>query len=196
MENKKIVRKSFGVHQYEEEEIFLSEMRAKGWKFVILHAGLPSRYEFEKCEPEEYIYQLDFVETEKDTPDYHQLYQDSGWDEIFTWPALGGKWYYFVRKKEEGMASQRIYTDQASKITLYNSLWKRYCLLFLVVSIIELNGIRASVSMLEHEGISSFFGIAGSVGIVFFAMIIVYLMYNFVAILAKKRELKKAAEIG
>ncbi len=196
MENKKIVRKSFGVHQYEEEEIFLSEMREKGWKFVILHTGLPTRYEFEKCEPEEYIYQLDFVETEKDTPDYHQLYQDSGWDEIFTWPALGGQWYYFVRKKEEGMASQRIYTDQASKITLYNSLWKRYCLLFLVVSIIELNGIRASVSMLEHEGISSFFGIAGSIGIVFFAMIIIYLMYNFIAILAKKRELEKAAEIG
>jgi hypothetical protein len=42
-ENKMYVRKSFFMHQYEEEEQLLRDMRSKGWKFVFnVEAEFPS----------------------------------------------------------------------------------------------------------------------------------------------------------
>ncbi len=123
---KKYVRKSFFPHQYEKEEAFLSKMAREGWQFVNLYAGYPTKYEFEKAEPMDYIYQLDYVTKEEDTESYHLLFLDAGWEEVFGWNGIyESKWYYFRRLKEEGKEN-RIFTDLDSKCNMYNKLMKKY----------------------------------------------------------------------
>ena len=119
--NKKCVRKSFLPHQNDGEELFLEKMHRDGWRFVKLYKGIPTKYEFEKCEPEEYVYQLDYIKTDEDTEVYHQLFLDAGWKEILEWNGVGGKWYYFIKKKE-GQVRERIFTDVQSKIELINKV--------------------------------------------------------------------------
>ncbi|BCN32702.1 DUF2812 domain-containing protein [Anaeromicropila herbilytica] len=188
MNNRKYVRKTFLVHQYEEEEIFLSDMRAQGWKFIALYSGVPTMYEFEQCEPEEYIYQLDYVETKNDTEDYHQLYQDSGWEEVVPWNALGGKWYYFCKKSDNN--DEKIYTDPESKIGLFNMLWKKYTVFLAICSFFEINGIIACFHMIARD--ASFLKIVAGVGIVAFTSAIIFFAYNMIAISLKKAQLEKA----
>ena len=81
---------------YEKEEEFLSKMASEGWHFVNLHKGLITKYEFDKGEPIDYVYQLDYVNKTEDTQSYHQLFLDAGWEEVFSWDGVyDGKWYYF-----------------------------------------------------------------------------------------------------
>ena len=150
MENKKYVRKSFWIHQYEKEEIFLRDMRKKGWKFINLYKGLPTKYEFEKCEPEDYVYQLDYIKNEEDTNDYHLLFQDMGWEEIMPWSGYGGKWYYFCKKAENGKI-EKIFTDQQSKLDLINKLIVTYGGLFLLVFALCLNSVNSMFLLVSRK---------------------------------------------
>ena len=55
---KKVVFKYFTIFEHEKEQDFLRKMHKSGWKFVkVTGIGL---YHFEKCEPEDVIYQLDY----------------------------------------------------------------------------------------------------------------------------------------
>jgi hypothetical protein len=44
---------------HKKEEIYLREMHKSGWKFVRV-SGL-GVYHFEECEPEDVVYQLDYM---------------------------------------------------------------------------------------------------------------------------------------
>lgn len=53
----KTVITTFLISEFEEEEKWLSVMHNQGWKLIdITH----NSYKFEKCQPEDWIYQLDF----------------------------------------------------------------------------------------------------------------------------------------
>ncbi len=151
-ENKKYIRRSFWVHQYEQEEQFLRDMRAKGWKFVKLYKGIPTKYEFEQCEPAAYSYQLDYVTPEEDTPNYHQLFQDAGWEEIMPWDGINGKWYYFA-KKMEGEIEEKIFTDHESKLQLVNKLIKTYGVFFFVFILLEINAFGRTTQLLTEKSL-------------------------------------------
>lgn len=191
MKDKKYVHRSYWVHQYEKEEEFLSDMRSKGWKFVALYKGLPTKYEFEACEPEDYVYQLDYVETENDTEDYHQLFQDAGWTEIMPWPAVGGKWYYFCKKS--GNAKERIYTDAESRYQMVDKLWKRFSLFLLVCILLELNGIRGGLSIAERGNLDAIDYVTGGF-MVIFTLATIFMIYNLVAMFIVRHRLKKECE--
>ena len=188
--NKKYVRKSFWVHQYEKEEQFLSDMRAKGWKFVKLYKGLPTKYEFVSCEPEEYIYQLDYVCPDEDTEDYHQLFQDTGWEEVMPWDGVNGKWYYFCKKKEDNM-EERIYTDSESRLHLVNKLIKTYGIFLLVIIGIEINACARSASLLTEHSHALLLDIP-IVLITGFAVF--WFIYLEIAMIAMKKKIEKEME--
>lgn len=78
METKKAV-KFFSVVDWEKEQNYLREMHRQGWKFVRLTAlGV---YHFEKCEPEDVIYQLDYnADGLAHKEEYVQLFADCGWE--------------------------------------------------------------------------------------------------------------------
>ncbi|MDP4090229.1 MAG: DUF2812 domain-containing protein, partial [Bacillota bacterium] len=184
-EDRKYVRKSFWVHQYEKEEEFLSGMAREGWHFDKLHRGMPTKYEFVKGEKIDYVYQLDFVTTEEDTANYHQLFEDTGWNEVYSWPGAGGKWFYFRRIHVDGR-EERIFTDTESKYQMYEKLWRKFGGIFLIALLLELNGIRVFVDIIKETGLVSVWGIASLVFCCFLAFISVLLIYWVIGIAIEK----------
>ena len=79
METKRIFR-FFSLAEYGEEQKFLEEMHQKGWKLksYTVFRG----YVFEKCIPENWIYQLDYRDEVEDLNAYIQLFQDCGWEYV------------------------------------------------------------------------------------------------------------------
>lgn len=191
---KKYVRRSFFPHQYEKEEAFLSKMAKEGWHFVNLYKGLPTKYEFIKGEPVDYIYQLDYVTVQEDTEDYHQLFKDSGWEEVFSWDGIyRAKWYYYRRIRTDNKVS-KIFTDIQSKYQMYEKLWKKYSLFLFVILLVEFNGIRSCINILSESGFPTVFG---TLALIFSSILFIFslfIVYMIVAIILEKNKIKRELE--
>ena len=77
MQTKKAL-KFFSIFEYEKEQDYLRNMHKSGWKFVCISGFCV--YHFEKCEPEDVIYQLDYNQegiAHKD--EYIKMFEDCGW---------------------------------------------------------------------------------------------------------------------
>ncbi|GEM_PF-2989632 len=187
-ENKMYVRKSFFMHQYEEEEQLLRDMRSKGWKFVKLHKGIPTKYEFDKCEPADYIYQLDYVKTSEDFPSYHQLFSDAGWNECYNWDGIGGKWYYF--EKENTGEEERIFTDQQSRIDLAQKILLAYGGFFLILLLPMFNSFNLVIRQFSSNDVSLFTGIFIPIFILN-VIVMIWWAYMIIALVRHVNKLKK-----
>lgn len=87
-------------------------------------------YTFEKCEPGEYNYQIDLLDSwngEKD--DYAAFMKDTGVEVITQW----WRWVYLQKKASDGPFE--MYTDVESKITQYNKI-KNFFKVALVIEVI------------------------------------------------------------
>ncbi|MEG0367504.1 MAG: DUF2812 domain-containing protein [Coprobacillus sp.] len=116
----KIMRKFFGLADFLDEQAFLEEQHAQGWKFVRFQGLI--KYTFERCEEQEYVYQLDYKEDNKDKEEYIQMFVDCGWEYLMKFQA----WYYF-RKPKSGVSSQdnEIFSDKESKIDMVKKvIWR------------------------------------------------------------------------
>ena len=75
----KIESKVFFITDFNQQAHYLSNMHKKGWKLVKISWSL--FYHFEKCEPEDVVYQVDFKESKnKDRESYLRMYEDYGWE--------------------------------------------------------------------------------------------------------------------
>jgi hypothetical protein len=104
----------FFVNQHEKEEKWLNDMAAKGFAMVSIRGGI--FYEFEQCEPGEYIYRLELLENTINTPEsmnYIQFIEDTGAEMIGSWV----RWVYFRKKASEGAFD--LFSDLDSKINHY-----------------------------------------------------------------------------
>ena len=71
--------KLFLVTQEGAEQRWLEQQQRDGWK--LLGITFPGIYTFEKCEPEEVVYQLDYnPEGLKDKKNYLKPFEDLGWE--------------------------------------------------------------------------------------------------------------------
>lgn len=80
MESKKQF-KWFTIFEYEKEQDYLREMHKSGWKFIKV-TGL-GMYHFEKCTPQDVVYQLDYNQeglAHKD--EYLKMFEDCVWEYI------------------------------------------------------------------------------------------------------------------
>ena len=77
MTEKKTLIRFFTIADFEEEEAWLREQHNMGWRLV--KATLPCFYTFDRCEPEDVIYRLDFKNGEEEG-DYFQMFRDYGWE--------------------------------------------------------------------------------------------------------------------
>ena len=69
----------FFITDFNQQAHYLSNMHKKGWKLVKISWSL--FYHFEKCEPEDVVYQVDFKESKnKDRKSYLRMYEDYGWE--------------------------------------------------------------------------------------------------------------------
>lgn len=115
---KKTLRKYkwFWPWQDEAEEAWLRKMSQQGWHLSSI--GIPTIYDFECGEPEDFVYRLDYPSYSRiDKEVYLQLFRDAGWEKI---REMGG-WHYF-RQKAEPSEELEIYTDAESKIGKYQRL--------------------------------------------------------------------------
>ena len=123
----KNVFKIFFAWQEKKEENWLREMSNEGWHLD--NTGFLN-YTFRKGEPKDMVYRLDFKITRSENiDDYITLYEDAGWEYI---SKMGPFWYYFRIEPEEGL-SPELYSDNASKIKMYNSL--RWLIIILCVPV-------------------------------------------------------------
>ena len=117
---KKIVYRLVTIADYEREAVFLGEMHSKGWKlrkvsYSILLATV--KYIFEKCQPEQVSYQLDFYPMKKsERASYLQLFKDCGWEHITDFNGFS----YFSKpySEIESDAEFEIYNDAAGKLAM------------------------------------------------------------------------------
>lgn len=92
MSERKIIRKWFWVWDFEKEEQWLNQMSAAGW--VLDKVGF-CRYEFIRCEPDEYTVRLEM----RDRDDaYVAFMEETGAEYI----GRMMKWIYFRKKASEG----------------------------------------------------------------------------------------------
>ena len=120
MMEKKIVYRIFTIADYDREALYFREMHAKGWKLrkvsysILLFAV---KYTFEKCQPEQVSYQLDFYPMKKsERASYLQLFKDCGWEHITNFN--GFSYFRKAHSEIESDAEFEIYNDAAGRLAM------------------------------------------------------------------------------
>lgn len=156
----------------DQEEKWLTEMGKQGWLFKKYAFPL---YTFERTEPKEFVYKLDFVKNQHfDKAEYITLFEDAGWEHAAEWNG----WHYFRTEKSADNVPD-IYSDTASRIQKYNLL-----LSILFTSLISLSIIGALLvfpSKLAFMLVLKVIYLAG----------ILFLSYAVIRLFMKTKELKK-----
>ena len=132
---KKIVYRIFTIADYEREALYFREMHAKGWKLKeVTYSNLvvAVKYIFEKCQPEQVSYQLDFYPMKKsERASYLQLFKDCGWEHITDFNGFS-----YFRKLHSGIESDaefEIYNDAAGKLAMVKRILTRRMLPILLL---------------------------------------------------------------
>ena len=165
----------------ESEENWINEMSAKGWHFKQFRLGM---YAFEKGEPGEYIYRVDYLDKlgfGKAVKEYIDFVESTG-------PELVQKqlnWVYFRQHRDLG--EFELYSDSASKLQFINRL------LAFIVAIIFVNLLsivaNGSISFTgDGHSIHSFF--AG-----FSSGVIMMLLIPTISLVKRRKKLKKKSEL-
>ena len=124
MMEKKVVYRISTIADYDREALYLRKMHAEGWKLrkvsysILLFAV---KYTFEKCQPEQVSYQLDFYPMNKsERASYLQLFKDCGWEHITDFNGFS-----YFRKAHSGIESGaefEIYNDAAGKLAMVKKI--------------------------------------------------------------------------
>lgn len=107
---RKIVRRFIPIWKVHEEEKWLNDMAAMGWK--LCHVGFCT-YEFENCEKGAYCICVELLEKNFDHPDsmnYLAFMEETGACVIARWM----RWVYFARPSN--MGEFELYSDRASRL--------------------------------------------------------------------------------
>ena len=124
---KKVVYRIATIADYDREALYLRKMHAEGWKLkevtysILLFAV---KYTFEKCQPEQVSYQLDFYPMRKSyRASYLQLFKDCGWEHITDFNGFS-----YFRKLHSGIESDaefEIYNEAAGKLAMVKRILTR-----------------------------------------------------------------------
>lgn len=107
-----IEKQKFYISEFEQEAAWLSFMHREGWKFISTDGF---HYQFEKSEKEDWVYELDYLESGVAGEDYLQMYRDFGWEYIFQYD----HWCYFRKQRVEGEETDTtLFGDRESKLEL------------------------------------------------------------------------------
>lgn len=118
METKKEFR-YFTIFNHKKEEDYLGDMHRAGWKFTKV-SGFGT-YHFEKCEPADVVYQLDYNPQTKETlPQYLQMFSDCGWEYIQDYVGYS----YFRKPASEMKGEEEIFNDTDSRAAMMGRVYK------------------------------------------------------------------------
>lgn len=109
----------FSIPEYDKEQIWLEKQHKAGLKLV--NASIPGIYKFEKCQPEEVVYQLDYNEEGMNNKEeYVQMFQDCGWEYITDMAGFS----YFRKPVSQMQEKEEIFSDDASKMDMIERVYK------------------------------------------------------------------------
>ena len=158
----------FAVWREGKEAHWLQSMSAKGWH--LKHVSFLS-YVFEKGNPEDYTYALDFrIEVSTDMQEYLALIEDSGWQHI---GCMGG-WQYF-RIATDMADGARIYSDVESLLGKYWRVLGVLCLSSLPLFTLFLTGSLNRPGLTETPLIYLIYTIATLLGYSILRMLVLIL---------------------
>ncbi|MBQ4524201.1 MAG: DUF2812 domain-containing protein [Lachnospiraceae bacterium] len=118
MRNRKMELKFFTVPEWKKEQEYLRKQHKKGWKFTKVNFVC---YHFEKCEPEDVVYQTDYnPEGRAHKEEYVQMFRDCGWE--YLQDSFG--FSYFRKSASETNPNEEIFCDDASRIEMMKRVFK------------------------------------------------------------------------
>lgn len=151
MNSLKILKKMriFLAWQDEQEEQWLREMAKSGWHLVNYNFAV---YTFEKGEPEDIIYKLDYrSDTDLDMDEYVQLYKDLGWEHVTQYTS----WHYFRTRATDAVYPE-IYTDNEGIINKYKQV--RWVMIIVLASQLPLlTTVLSDAGKMSSTGLGVFF---------------------------------------
>ncbi|HEP1822819.1 TPA: DUF2812 domain-containing protein [Streptococcus suis] len=116
--------KVFFITDFSQQADYLSEMHQQGWKLVKI--SWLFFYHFEKCQPEDVVYQVDFKEVKnKDRDSYLRMYEDYGWEFVVSCQN------FVIFRKVAVKGDLEIYGDRESKVEFVKAIFQRRYLLSL-----------------------------------------------------------------
>ena len=183
MKNTKTIFKLLTLFEYEEEEAFLQEEHKNGWKVV--DYTLPGFYKFEKCQPENMVYRIDFTNKNgSKNPQYRQMFEDNGWE--FLWSVNGFLIFRKALSENTTDNSNEIFSDNASKLQMLQKIQQLRLLPLLVIflSAVVPNLIRSIHGEFGMSGLNAVFTI-------FFGLAFVFYTYVFIKSFMKIKKLKE-----
>lgn len=149
MGDKKHCVRFFTIADWIEEERWLREEHGAGWKLIKMTP--PCFYTFEKCEPEDVIYRLDFYNNEEDET-YYQMMEDYGWH--YCGRCFG--WLYFRKPKAlvNHTLDEELFSDYDSRMALLERIYKtRYLPMTIVLLCCVIPGLLVSLRHLDDGGL-------------------------------------------
>ena len=139
---KKVVYRITTIADYDREALYLGGMHAKGWKLRKVSYSIllfVVKYTFEKCQPEQVSYQLDFYPMKKsERASYLQLFKDCGWEHIIDFNGFS-----YFRKLHSGIELDtefEIYNDATGKLAMVKRIliMRMLPILFLFLALIPI----------------------------------------------------------
>lgn len=153
METKKQF-KYFTIFEYEKEQTYLREMHKSGWKFIkVTGLGI---YHFEKCEPEDVIYQLDYnQEGLANKDEYVQMFKDCGWEHLQEFAGYS----YFRKPASETNGVEEIFCDESSRLHMMERVFKgRVIPLVILFSCVLVPQFFINIFSLQNYLVAAFLG--------------------------------------
>lgn len=130
MLNIKKIKKNFYISDFEEEQNFLSSLHNDGWRLKNIKG---KTYFLEKCDKEDFIYQIDFNPKKQEKDVYVQLFTDFGWKFI---TEQNGRFYF--SKPVTQCNDDNIFSDRETKIEMCRKILKRKLIQLIPLSVISI----------------------------------------------------------
>ena len=186
---KKVIYRIATIADYEREALYFREMHAKGWRLKeVSYSNLvvAVKYTFEKCQPEQVSYQLDFYPMKKsERASYLQLFKDCGWEHITDFNSFS--YFRKAHSEIESAAEFEIYNDATSKLDMLYRILRLRLVPALLLLAIHIPFLLKLLNRSNAYGLWSFL----AVGLDIFLSLILLLIVAYIGwkLWHKKKEL-------
>lgn len=174
METKKQF-KWFTIFEYEKEQEYLRQMHKDGWKFVKVK-GL-GMYYFEKCIPQDVVYQLDYNQDGlAHKEEYQKMFEDFGWEYMQDYVGYS----YFRKAVADDGVAEEIFCDEESRFQMMQRVIKgRMIPLLILFFTVLLPQFMTNLFSTQNYLAAAFIGAVLALYLVIFVMFLVkYIQYK------------------
>lgn len=167
MKETKTELRFFTVAQWQKEQDYLRSQHQNGWKFTELR-GL-GVYHFEKCQPEDVVYQLDYnPEGLSHKTQYIRMFSDCGWEYLQDYVGYS----YFRKPAAQMQGEEEIFCDDFSRLDMMKRVFKGRIIPLLILFFLQIlpNLLRQFTHPLLTPVFTALFGALFVIYLILFVM--------------------------